>query len=199
MTIAGASRTGRLRSRPVRRGDIWMMDFSYPTGSEGRSMSAPKRTTLGRGVVTVVPVTGNVHRIYPFQIRLAARTLRLPATRRPRNTRLSNVSLLASDACSPRIMPTLTPAPRPLSARPGPSAHSKILQIFRDGRSPGRVVRVWGRDVVTGRTDRKSAEVRAGSRRSAIPAKRPWMACPARNEAGAQRNGEPTLALVEAA
>ena len=69
---------------PVRRGDIWMVDFSFPTGAEaayrrpavvasndGANQSA---TNLGRGVVTVVPVTGNVRRIYPFQVRLEART-----------------------------------------------------------------------------------------------------------------------------
>ena len=30
--------------------------------------------SLKRGVVTVVPVTSNVRRIYPFQVKLAART-----------------------------------------------------------------------------------------------------------------------------
>jgi mRNA interferase MazF len=29
---------------------------------------------LGRGVVTVVPVTSNVTRVYPFQVRLSAKT-----------------------------------------------------------------------------------------------------------------------------
>ena len=72
----------------VRRGDIWLVDFSFPTGAEaayrrpavvasnnGANQSA---TTLGRGVVTVVPVTSNVRRIYPFQVRLAARACGLP-------------------------------------------------------------------------------------------------------------------------
>ena len=38
--------------------------------NDGASQSA---TALGRGVVTVVPVTGSMRRIYLFQIRLAAR------------------------------------------------------------------------------------------------------------------------------
>ena len=72
----------------MRRGDIRMVDFSFPTGAEaayrrpavvasndGANQSA---TTLGRGVVTVVPVTGNVRRIYPFQVRMSARTCGLP-------------------------------------------------------------------------------------------------------------------------
>ncbi len=69
-------------AEPVRRGDIWTVDFSVPVGAEaayrrpaviasnnGANQSA---TTLKRGVVTVVPVTGNVSKIYPFQVRLPA-------------------------------------------------------------------------------------------------------------------------------
>ena len=72
----------------MRRGDIWMVDFSFPTGAEAayrrpavvasNDSANLSATTLGRGVVTVVPVTGNVRRIYPFQVRLAARTCGLP-------------------------------------------------------------------------------------------------------------------------
>jgi len=60
-----------------------MVVFSFPAGAEatyrrptvfasndGANQSA---TALGRGVVTVVPVTGNVRGIHPFQVRLAAR------------------------------------------------------------------------------------------------------------------------------
>ncbi len=65
-----------------------MVDFSIPVGvgaayrrpavvasNNGANQSA---TTLKRGVVTVVPVTGNVRRIYPFQVRLPARACGLP-------------------------------------------------------------------------------------------------------------------------
>lgn len=68
----------------VRRGDVWMVDFGVPIGSEAAdrrpavvaSNDQANRTaaTLKRGVVTVVPVTSNVRRIYPFQVKLAART-----------------------------------------------------------------------------------------------------------------------------
>ena len=73
---------------PVRRADIWMVDLSVPVGAEaayrrpavvvsndGANQSA---ATLQRGVVTVVPVTSNVRRIYPFQVRLPARACGLP-------------------------------------------------------------------------------------------------------------------------
>ena len=54
----------------MRRGDVWMVDFSFPTGTEAayrrpavvasNDSANQSATTLGRGVVTVVPVTGNV-------------------------------------------------------------------------------------------------------------------------------------------
>jgi mRNA interferase MazF len=65
------------------RGEIWWVDF-YP----GRGSEADKRrpavivsndranaaaVRLGRGVITVVPVTSNVRRIYPFQVLLSAK------------------------------------------------------------------------------------------------------------------------------
>ena len=67
----------------MRRGDIHLVDFDPALGSE-----ADKRrpavivsndgangaaTRLGRGVVTVVPVTSSVERVYPFQVLLSAK------------------------------------------------------------------------------------------------------------------------------
>jgi mRNA interferase MazF len=69
------------------RGEIWWVDF-YP----GRGSEADKRrpavivsndranaaaVRLGRGVITVVPVTSNVRRIYPFQVLLSAKATAL--------------------------------------------------------------------------------------------------------------------------
>src|SRR6202158_6217382 len=64
------------------RGEIRLVDFEPTRGAEankrrpavivsndGANITA---TRLGRGVVTVVPVTSNVERIYPFQVLLAA-------------------------------------------------------------------------------------------------------------------------------
>ena len=66
----------------MHRGDIWTVDFSVPPGSEaayrrpavivsndGANMAAVR---LDRGVVTVVPVTTNVRRVYDFQVALPA-------------------------------------------------------------------------------------------------------------------------------
>ena len=64
----------------MRRGEIRLVDFDPVRGSEadkrrpailvsndGANASAAR---LGRGVVTVVPITSNVARVYPFQVLL---------------------------------------------------------------------------------------------------------------------------------
>ena len=66
----------------MRRGDIYWVDLEPVRGSEsnktrpavivsndGANTSADR---LGRGVVTVVPVTTNTERVYPFQVLLRA-------------------------------------------------------------------------------------------------------------------------------
>jgi mRNA interferase MazF len=66
----------------MRRGEICLVDLEPVRGAEvnktrpaiivsndGANITA---TRLGRGVVTVIPVTSNVDRIYPFQVLLAA-------------------------------------------------------------------------------------------------------------------------------
>jgi mRNA interferase MazF len=66
----------------IRRGDIHSVDLDPARGSEADkhrpavivSNDAANSTAarLGRGVITVVPVTSNVERIYPFQVLLPA-------------------------------------------------------------------------------------------------------------------------------
>jgi mRNA interferase MazF len=66
----------------MRRGDIHSVDLDPVRGSEANkrrpavivSNDAANRTAkrLGRGVVTVVPVTTNIERVYPFQVLLPA-------------------------------------------------------------------------------------------------------------------------------
>ena len=66
----------------MRRGEIRLIDLEPVRGAEadkrrpavivsndGANTTAAR---LGRGVVTVVPVTSNVERVYPFQVFLAA-------------------------------------------------------------------------------------------------------------------------------
>jgi mRNA interferase MazF len=66
----------------MRRGEICLVDLDPVRGAEA-SKTRPAvivsndganstATRLGRGVVTVVPVTSNIARIYPFQVLLQA-------------------------------------------------------------------------------------------------------------------------------
>jgi mRNA interferase MazF len=68
--------------RIVRRGEIWLVDFEPVRGSEaskrrpavivsnnGANATAER---LGRGVLTVVPVTSQIERVYKFQVILPA-------------------------------------------------------------------------------------------------------------------------------
>jgi mRNA interferase MazF len=72
----------------MRRGEIVSVAFDPARGSEA-AKSRPAvvvsndaanatATRLGRGVITVVPVTGNIERVYPFQVLLPAGQTGLP-------------------------------------------------------------------------------------------------------------------------
>jgi mRNA interferase MazF len=64
----------------MRRGDIWLADLEPIRGSEANNRrpvilvstdaANVQAERLGRGVVTVVPVTSNTKRIFPFQVLL---------------------------------------------------------------------------------------------------------------------------------
>ena len=66
----------------MRRGEIRVVDFNPGHGSEA-SKRRPAlivsndganavAARLGHGVITVLPITSNIRRIYPFQVRLLA-------------------------------------------------------------------------------------------------------------------------------
>lgn len=66
----------------MRRGEICLVEFEPVRGSEANRTrpavvvsndGANAAARSGRGVVTVVPVTSNVTRVYPFQMLIAAR------------------------------------------------------------------------------------------------------------------------------
>jgi mRNA interferase MazF len=66
------------------RGEVWQVDLDPVRGSEANKArpavvvsndrANATATRLGRGVVTVVPVTSNVANIYPFQVFLPVET-----------------------------------------------------------------------------------------------------------------------------
>lgn len=79
----------------MRRGEIWQVDLDPARGSEANNQrpavvvsndrANATATRLGRGVITVVPVTSNIAKVYPFQVLLSATTTgpRSTARRRP--------------------------------------------------------------------------------------------------------------------
>lgn len=74
-------RGGRRRA-DVRRGQVWLVDLDPVRGSEiskrrpavivSNDAANATAVKLGRGVLTVVPVSSNLRRVYPFQVLLPA-------------------------------------------------------------------------------------------------------------------------------
>ena len=72
-----------MTSDAPRRGEIWTIDLSNPLGAQAaferpavivsNNAANESASSTGRGVVTVLPITSNVRRVYPFQVRLPAR------------------------------------------------------------------------------------------------------------------------------
>ena len=66
----------------MRRGDIWLVEFEPVRGNEAdkrrpavvvsNDRANATASRLGRGVVTVVPLTSNITSVYPFQVLLPA-------------------------------------------------------------------------------------------------------------------------------
>jgi len=66
----------------MRRGDIWQVDLDPVRGSEANKQRSAiivsndranaTAARLGSGVVTIVPVTSNIDKIYPFQVLVSA-------------------------------------------------------------------------------------------------------------------------------
>jgi len=66
----------------VRRGEIWLVDLEPVRGAESNKRrpvvivsndrANARAAQLGRGVLTVVPVTSNITRVLPFQVLLPA-------------------------------------------------------------------------------------------------------------------------------
>ncbi|HUZ90148.1 MAG TPA: type II toxin-antitoxin system PemK/MazF family toxin [Candidatus Acidoferrales bacterium] len=87
----------------MRRGEIRWVDLDPARGSEagkvrpavvvsndGANATAER---LGRGVITVVPVTSNVERIYPFQVLLEARDTGLERRSKAQAEQIRSISV----------------------------------------------------------------------------------------------------------
>jgi mRNA interferase MazF len=87
----------------MRRGEIVSVNFDSAQGSEANktrpavivSNDAANATAarLGRGVITVVPVTSNITRIYPFQLLLPAHLTDLPRDSKAQAEQIRSVSV----------------------------------------------------------------------------------------------------------
>jgi mRNA interferase MazF len=85
------------------RGDIWQVDLDPVRGSEASKQrpavvvsndrANATATRLRRGVITVVPVTSNVAKVYPFQVFLAAATTGLPVDSKAQAEQIRSVAL----------------------------------------------------------------------------------------------------------
>jgi mRNA interferase MazF len=72
----------------MRRGEIRIVDLDPARGSEANKRrpavivsndgANSTATRIGRGVITIVPITPNVQRVYPFQVLLRADDTGLP-------------------------------------------------------------------------------------------------------------------------
>lgn len=94
----------------MRRGEIRLVDLDPVLGSEankrrpavlvsneGANSTAAR---LGRGVVTVVPVTSNVEHVYPFQVLLEASSTGLPVDSKAQAEQVRSV---AAERLGPRL------------------------------------------------------------------------------------------------
>lgn len=87
----------------MRRGDIVWVDLDPVRGAEANvvrpavvvSNDGANRMAerLGRGVITVVPVTTNVARVYPFQVLLPARRCGLRRNSKAQAEQIRSVSI----------------------------------------------------------------------------------------------------------
>ena len=104
----------------MRRGDVVLVDLDPVRGSEaakrrpavvvsndGANVAAER---LGRGVVTVVPVTSNVRRVYPFQIVLPAAESGLPRDSKAQAEQVRSVDVSRVVQTVARLSPALMAA-----------------------------------------------------------------------------------------
>lgn len=87
----------------MRRGDIVSVALDPGRGPEAaktrpavvvsNDAANATATRLGRGVITVVPVTSNVTRVYPFQVLLPARQTGLPRDSKAQAEQIRSVAV----------------------------------------------------------------------------------------------------------
>lgn len=97
------------------RGEIWQVDFEPVRGSEANKrrpaviVSNDRANTvasrLGRGVVTVVPITSNTNKVYPFQVLLSPTTSGLGVESKAQAEQIRSVALVRLSQPLGRVSP----------------------------------------------------------------------------------------------
>ena len=86
----------------LRRGAVVLVSFDPATGSEAAKVrpavivsnnTANAAATRAAGVITVVPVTSNIARVYPFQVLLPAAATGLPRDSKAQAEQVRSVSV----------------------------------------------------------------------------------------------------------
>jgi mRNA interferase MazF len=101
----------------MRRGDVVTVDLNPIVGSESDKIrpavvvsndaANETATRLGRGVITVVPVTSNVARVYPFQVLLPARQTGLGRDSKAQAEQVRSVAVQRIGKTVGRLTPTV--------------------------------------------------------------------------------------------
>lgn len=101
----------------MRRGEIRLVDLEPVRGSEANkrrpavivSNDGANSTAaqLGRGVITVVPVTSNVGRIYPFQVGLSAKATGLKLNSKAQAEQVRSVAVERVGPCIGMVLAPL--------------------------------------------------------------------------------------------
>ena len=104
----------------MRRGDVLWVDLDPVRGNEAAkrrpavvvSNDGANRvtTTLARGVVTIVPVTSQTNRVYPFQVLLPAGSCGLPKDSKAQPEQVRSVSIERVVGSAGRLPPNLLDA-----------------------------------------------------------------------------------------
>ena len=99
----------------MRRGEIRLVDFEPSSGQEANKRrpailvsndaANSMAQTLGRGVVTVIPLTSKADRVMPFQVLLPASQTGLPKDSKAQAEQIRSVSITQVG----KLMGTVTP------------------------------------------------------------------------------------------
>jgi mRNA interferase MazF len=100
----------------MRRGEVWQVELDPARGSEANKKrpavivsndrANATATRLGRGVVTVIPVTSNTARVFPFQVSLSSEASGLAADSKAQAEQVRSIAVQRLGHRIGRVSPT---------------------------------------------------------------------------------------------